>query len=180
MKYKVFIDTETGGLSPNLHDVLTLACVIDDENKQTIFSKEWLIKGTRVTEEALNVNKINLIEHNKVAQTIDEVAQELLELFKEKEINDYVIVGQNVMFDIGFITRQIYPQNNTNPFINCFIHDTKQMAQTYKLKNNVDLPKLNLQTLTEHFGMTVNFHNALEDVKATRHVYYSLLERLQK
>ena len=74
----LFIDTETGGLNPNKHSLLSLAMVVW-ENMKIIDSQELLINDGKlsVTEEALSINKIDIENHKQSAippsQAIEEI-----------------------------------------------------------------------------------------------------------
>jgi DNA polymerase-3 subunit epsilon len=69
----LFIDTETGGLDPNKHSLLSLAMVIW-EDMEIIDSQEILINDgiLSATKEALSINKIDLEKHKQSAISSDE------------------------------------------------------------------------------------------------------------
>ncbi len=64
----LFIDTETGGLNPNKHSLLSLAMVVW-EDMEIIDSQELLINDGKlsVTEEALSINKIDIEKHKQIS-----------------------------------------------------------------------------------------------------------------
>ncbi len=64
----LFIDTETGGLNPDKHSLLSLAMVVW-EDMEIIDSQELLINDGKlsVTEEALSINKIDIEKHKQSA-----------------------------------------------------------------------------------------------------------------
>ena len=105
--YYVAFDNETGGLTKDC-SLLTSHFIIADEQLNVIEELGLVIKPNdhqpyRVQATALAVNKINLIEHDKVAITQSEAAQKLF-LFLKKHSNNGQIklipIGHNVSFDI--------------------------------------------------------------------------------
>lgn len=131
MSFNAFVvDTETGGLNPAEADILTIGIVpiVDGAIQE---GREWKIKGKRVQAKAMEVNKINLDEHNKVAQGRNEVRSEIEEYIKEiMGDKQYVTVGHNLGFDLKFI-EQLSPKlldyfNQRNSL------DTKQLATFFK------------------------------------------------
>lgn len=103
-----FCDTETGGLDPEVHSLLTLTITVTGKDLVPIDSLSLKIKHANyvVTAEALRINKINLVEHDKVAMPVS-TAQTLLDNFilthgssKDRPI----FAGHNPGFDERFIT----------------------------------------------------------------------------
>jgi len=126
----IVVDTETGGLSPKDADILTIGVVPIVEGAIQE-GREWKIKGTRVNAKAMEVNGINLDEHNKVAQTRNEVRDEVVAYIKEvMGEKEYVTVGHNLPFDLKFIEQlnpgllQYFSVRNSL--------DTKQLATFFK------------------------------------------------
>lgn len=173
----LFLDTETGGLNPKENDVLTFAYNID-KDKETLIRLQYNVKANpkRVTPEALEINKINLEEHNKAAWSKEEVADHFIKTLKLLEPCEIRLVGQNILFDLRFLEHNIFNKGN-NPFIKMKINDTVLLSRKYSYKNNINLPNHKLSTLSEHFGYKTEFHDAMNDVLATRHVYYKLTKK---
>ncbi len=88
----LFIDTETGGLDPYKHSLLSLAMVIW-EDMEIIDSQELLINDgiLSVTKEALSVNNIDIGKHKQSAisssQTIEKILLFISKHFPHKEKN---------------------------------------------------------------------------------------------
>ena len=63
---RLFIDTETGGIDPQKHALLSIGLVVWD-NGSIIASKEILIKqgDKSITQRSLNINKIDCAKHNQ-------------------------------------------------------------------------------------------------------------------
>lgn len=103
------------------------------------------------------------------APPIDEVFPQLLEF-----IGDRVIVGHNIRFDLGFLNaaaeRLGYPRLANKSVDTCALG--RRLVRS-------EVRNLRLATLASHFRSPVRpNHRALEDARATAHVFHSLLERV--
>ena len=104
-KYLV-IDTETGGFLEKKHDILSIGYIVTTRTLRVIEKGEILIKGSprRVTKKALEVNKINLKEHNKKALPKRKAVKLFQDIIREHWSDMHpTIVGQNVPFDTRFL-----------------------------------------------------------------------------
>ena len=185
--YKLFIDCETSGLDPVKNQVLTTALVICDENENVVSSKELKLKqieGRIIDEKALEVNKINLAEHNEKALPIAEFCLEV-----EKFLTQYLsynppyskvrVYGHNVKFDLDFLKHTFNKTYVEYPF-HYHYQDTMIIAVLFKDLGvlPIDL-RINLGSLCAYFGINAEFHNALEDTVATAKLYFKMLDLLR-
>ena len=88
-------------------------------------------------------------------------------------IGDAVIVGHNVRFDLSFLNaaaeRLGYP---------CLANRSVDTASLTRRLARTEVRNLKLGTLAAHFRSPVTpNHRALEDARATAHVFFALLER---
>lgn len=104
----LFIDTETGGLDPTKHALLSVGvCVL--ENGEIRHKMEFPVRNyneSLVCEEtAMAVNKIDLYQHNMVAISEELVVDSLIALAASiaEPGEKCVVAGHNVQFDIGFL-----------------------------------------------------------------------------
>ena len=106
------IDTETGGIDPDRHSLLSLAAVVwadgRIEGEIEIFVAE---PDITVTARAMEINRIDLIEHAHKAMAPAEALARLLSFVADHFRSDLaageqlVLAGHNVGFDIGFLRR---------------------------------------------------------------------------
>ena len=111
MKYLCF-DTETGGLEPTKHDLLSVTFFVVNaatdkvEDKLELFIKPEAGEPYRVTAEALKVNKIDLVKHDAIAISTTEAALKvkifLNNVFMRGHKERLIPLGHNVPFDIAF------------------------------------------------------------------------------
>lgn len=169
-KYTIILDTET---SEFYKDMLQLAYVICDDNGNVITTVNKYVKNRLPTNDS---TKIHGIDINKIkAEGIDfrEVINELVTNLSECKY----VVGHNLQYDLTTILNDIRSyginivDDNNNPILNIFknieLKDTMQMNGS----------KIKLEALYEKlFGNKFDgAHNALNDVEATKKIYYKLL-----
>ena len=82
MEYRdriIFIDTETGGLHPAYHSLLSVG-LVEWESGNILQTKEILVDDgeLKATDEALAINKIDLSRHRESAISQKETVQEIL------------------------------------------------------------------------------------------------------
>ena len=106
------IDTETGGIDPDRHSLLSIAAVVWADGR--IESEIQILVGeadVTVTARALEINRIDLVEHARGAVPPAEALSRLLEFVAEhfrlelESGEQVVLVGHNVAFDVGFLKR---------------------------------------------------------------------------
>ena len=101
----LFIDTETGGLDPELYSLLSIGLVVWSDF-DILDSTEILIyqEPINVNDQALEINQINLEEHKSKALNSN-TAMKMLKSFISNNfnpINKITLAGHNLTFDVGF------------------------------------------------------------------------------
>ena len=176
----VFIDTETGGLDPKYHSLLSIG-LVQWENTKITRTKEILINDgeLNVTDAALAINKIDLSSHIVNAITQEEAIQEIL-LFIEWSGNQkekITLAGHNVCFDIRF-TRHLFESQNYN-FEDYFSHrsiDTSSILHYLYFAGKIDRKIVGSSDAFKHFEIEVKGrHTALGDAIATAELFTRLI-----
>jgi DNA polymerase-3 subunit epsilon len=181
----LFIDTETGGLDPGKHSLLSLAMVVW-EDSEILDSMEVLINDgvLSVTREALSVNKIDLEKHKQSAISPSQAMDEILSFTgkhfpRHGKIN---LAGHNVHFDIDFLKR-FFVLNNKD-FSQYFSHrviDTSSILHYLYLAGRI---KHKAVSSDEAFGLfdikVEGRHTAIGDTIATAKLFTKLIELSQK
>jgi oligoribonuclease (3'-5' exoribonuclease) len=157
----IAFDVEAGGTTPE-HSLLSAYFVVIDEDLKTVYGElDLLVKPDNgnyvVTAEALQVNKIQLIEHDKVAITESKAGTLLYNFLKTHSSNGtikLIPLGHNVAFDVDFIKQHML--NKTfNQFVAYRMLDTSSQIQFMKLTGQVpsDLAG-SLSEIAIHFGVS--------------------------
>lgn len=190
MKYIVF-DTEAGGTYANQHSLLTAYFKIVDENFNLIKGGELSLSMKpeakkdnhtyHVTAEALEVNGINLIEHEKKSISMS-LAKPLLYNFIREHSEDgkhkLIPVGHNIRGDINFLFANLINKGNWQQYVSYRHLDTGTLIQeaqrTGKIPRSVSG---SLSSVAKHFKIDfLGAHNAKFDVEMTIEIWKKLAE----
>jgi DNA polymerase-3 subunit epsilon len=191
MRYLI-LDTETGGLDPTKHSLLTAYFRITDENFQAIDSLSIKLKPEdgvyRVTKRALQVNKINLLTHDMDAIVPEEAYRRLttfLNRHSKGGEEKLTPIGHNPTFDEAFIKTAILAHNKFGVtgdetwrmYVDYHRIDTASLVEILKLKGA--MPKSvssSLTSLATFFGIdNSGAHDAEIDVDITIDVLKAML-----
>lgn len=181
------MDNETGGLHEDV-SLLTSYLEVVDENLNVIDSLSLFVKPNNgvYTVEAggLEINKINLVEHDKVAITYSEAGQ-LLFKFLKKNSNDGEIklipVGKQVHGDVRWLQQHLLGKKTMDKFVSYRTVDITGIAMTLQIKGK--LPQdlgLSLGSLVQYFGIVIPgaTHEAKYDTQATMLVWQRLMDMI--
>ena len=104
-KRVLFIDTETGGLDPQKHSLLSIGFVVWDDG-DLIDEREFFVRSDDylVTPRALDINKINLCELYECGEYLEDLVREIDEyISKYFSYDGWIIIGgHNVAFKVFF------------------------------------------------------------------------------
>lgn len=171
-----FIDTETTGLDPLRHEIISIAIITEygDGRIERWSSKIRPEHIDTASEKALKVNGYNSYEWCD--------APSFFEVFNviQQKLRKGIIVGHNVAFDIAFL-RQAYIDLGEDP------DDKKTGIARYKI-DTITLAHEHLQPMGMWFlGLdsirkflgwdTEGAHTALQDAEDCRRLYWSLLRK---
>jgi DNA polymerase III alpha subunit (gram-positive type) len=190
MELTLAFDTETGGLDPSKTSLLTAYFVMLNENLEAIDELELNIKKEKreaysVTAEALEINKINLIElHNaKESVTVDVARLKLFDFLKKHRAdgaNLIVPMAHNFTFDIGFVYEHLMPKETWDKFVDYHVLDTAVEANFLKRKGKIpkNIPT-SLNALAKYFKMDLS-RGALHTAKFDTVLMVGVLEEMMK
>ena len=166
-----FLDTETTGLNPLIHEVIDIHVILCQlPNLEIVGDAGGLVKPDWIEladPKALEVNGFDEARWAQNARPWPEVWKKVRPLLERG-----LIVGQNPSFDIAFINAmgERYDTIRLRPFRTI---DTKTLA--LPLRQNGVLKKLSLDSLCQHFGIDIEgAHSAKADCYRTLEVYRRL------
>ena len=172
----LIVDTETGGLIPQEHDLLTIGLIVW-ENKELKDELELKISKEeyRTTMEALNVNKINLEELRKEGLPEKEVITKLIAFVKKNFGKEKpTVCGHNVNFDVGFL-RELFKRNffKYGKYLSYRTLDTMSILTFLFLQGKTETKLGKLDDAISYFNLEITEaerHTALGDAKVTAKV----------
>lgn len=181
----VFIDTETGGIDPQKHSLLSIGVVVWDKDIGIISQKEFFVKSKQyiVTRKAQGINKFDIEAHNKIAQDSIIVINELISFLRNyfPENTAFPVVGHNIQFDINFL-KEFFKKNGRS-FNNYFAHrsiDTYSIFKAMTIAGIIDKSLNSSSDAFSYFNIKVQQrHSALYDCIATVELFENLLSLLK-
>lgn len=186
----IAFDCETGGLKTDM-SLLTAYFVVLESDMTTIIGElDMKIKPNAggaysITAEALSVNKIDLIEHDKTAITEGEAAQKLYAFLQEMSPNGtkkLIPIGHNVSFDEDFVAAHLMNKANWNRFVSYRKLDTGAVSELLRATGHLPTTvKGSLIDLANFFGIKLpDAHTAKGDTLATVKVLRKIIRILKE
>jgi oligoribonuclease (3'-5' exoribonuclease) len=182
----IWFDTETGGLNPKVHSLLTAYFAICDKDLNLIDELELQLKPSdlsklNLTQEAMNVNKINIDEHLKDPNTItyEEGRVKLKQFLLKNKIKgkrkSFMPAGHNIQFDKEMIWEQLMPQDEFEEEVHYRTIDTSNICNFLKDVEILPDDVGNLESLVDLFKVAKReTHNAKGDVLMNIEVYRAM------
>ena len=184
------IDTETGGIDPDRHSLLSIAAVVWDDGRVAGEIEILVGEGDlTVTARALEINRIDLVEHARRAVPPADALSQLLEFVVEHfrpELGigeQVVLVGHNVAFDAGFLRRlcrlagAAFPAEFSHRML-----DTASVLRFLSLAGFVPASAIASSEAFTYFDVHIPAefrHTALGDARATAELLTRLLGLIQ-
>ena len=158
----VVIDFETTGLSAKTNEIIQLSA-LKYEGKKEVARFDQLVKPQR-SSLSPQISRLTGIHSSDLikAPTIDEVFDDYLDF-----LEDDLLVGHNVSFDMSFLEAEMERQSRVEFFES---YDTYTQAQ----KKMTFLQNYKLSTIKYFFDMNLKSHNALNDCLITARLYQYL------
>ena len=180
-RYLVF-DTETGGLDPQSHSLLTLGLVAC-EGADVLETLELKVRHEPyvVSAGGLKVNRIDLVTHHESAFEPTVVIQKVMQ-FCDRHFGPepLTLVGHNISFDFEFMKRFLALQGiNIESRFHHRTVDTHSIAKALREKGKLPQMRLSSDELFRYFSIHVpedQRHTALGDALATHTLYLRLVE----
>ena len=178
-------DSEAGGIGDNT-SLLTAYFVALDNNFNTIDDLYLRVKPAdciyNVTAEGLEINGINIVEHNKLADTPDVCMQKLIDFVKlhsDQGRDRLVPIGHNVAFDIRRYKLQILRRPaQIDKYVDHRCIDTCAVARFLQLTNKLPSKmSISLDELSRFFKIP---KPEIHDAKTDTHVSISVLKEFIK
>lgn len=182
--YLIF-DTETGGIGLE-KSLLTAYFLVTDHKFNTISDLYLYVKPDdgiyRVEAEALDINLINLREHNKIAIPYKKAGTNLYKFlddaYKLTNKNRFIPVGHGMSGDFDHIFDKLIGRSTWETFVSYRRLDTSVATQFLKSCGSLpDSISGSLESLAKYFNVVQGQqHDAKSDVLMTRDVLKELIK----
>ena len=181
------IDTETTGLDASKHQTLEVGIIIFDDDMKIVDYGNYLVKHGEyvVSPKAMEINGIDLIEHEKQADTADVACEKIISLLERNHADEdgrYVFAGQNCAFDRKFMNALFESASAEDKakwerLIGYHSLELQTLAMGAKLKGDIDIGRYNLDTIAAALNVP-KVDVVVDGVENARHraLYDCLLE----
>lgn len=188
MQKILYFDVETTGLDPNKNDITQFAAIVEIDGvvKEEVNWRCQPLDWKAVDEEALKITGVSL-EELKTFQTPDKMFHDMARLFakyidKFDKNDKFYPAGHNVGFDLEFL-QQFWIKNGsvygTGSYQNWRTLDSRAICNFLSLKGIIPCKDIKLKTLCDYFGIEIQAHDALSDIRATRLLIKKVMEYMK-
>jgi DNA polymerase-3 subunit epsilon len=176
---KIFhFDVETTGTDPVIHDIVQLAYIIEidgrDKEGGNLFMQPFDYDA--ITEEALALNKLTIeqlrtfedprVVYCSLCKTLSRYVD------KYDRSDKFHPAGYNVRFDCDCLKEWFLKNGDVyyGSWFNWKQIDPLRVLHFMDGMGVISLPDYKLETVCAHYGIEIDAHEALSDIKATREI----------
>lgn len=178
LRYQVvaFLDVETTGLDPKLHEIVEISAVAVD-GSVLLDTKVKPVNIETASARALEVNGYNEADWAN-APTFDEIKDDVMKALKHK-----VVVAHNPNFDRSFVIEALDRCGVEKAYrkVRRHVVDTTTLAWEHLVPCGLD--RLNLEAICEFLGVPLDRetrHGSLPDAQACRGAYLMMLRATEE
>ena len=178
---RLVIDTETTGLRPDSHQVLTIGMSlinVTPSKLKFVDDRHLFVKHDEynLSKTAMRITGININDHHKIGIFPKKACKRVNQFLDLHSLNDIPIVGHCVHFDQNFLRVMFEDEGLELPFSKQK-EDTRYIWENLKRQGLINpFKNAKLGTIAEHFGIDYSqAHDALADCKITAKVYHKML-----
>ena len=173
---QLFLDIETTGFSRDWNEIIELAAVLYDSDKEEIVDS-FHMYARPVRGIPANITELTGITNEKVSGCEPEwnMLLDFCNWYDDHSIEQ--IIGHNCKaFDLQFIEAKCTKYNLNWGGKNTPIVDTLSYARQLKKKGLLNTENLKQPTLGKFYGINYEAHSALADVRALIKIYQKMLK----
>lgn len=168
MKAYLYLDVETTGLNPALNDVVQLACIPIINGVEHAPFNEFCqpTNWNNIEDAASRVHGITR-EHMLSFQSPIELVDKFVRYLSSFNVK-FVMSGYNTNFDRSFVAALFQKTGKHAQFSSLFSSEIRDVyARAKGVKDKLKTTKFKLVNLAEEFGIEINAHEAMSDIRAT-------------
>lgn len=166
----LLIDTETTGFDSEKHQILEIGMLVLEQG-EVINSLNIKLKHKEyvLTAGAMKANKIDIVKHEEDALNVKDACEKILAFLECNYSGEhYLVVGQNVDFDIKFIEKLFLSAYKIKDFRNFVGYRKLDLMQLFLIRNiegKIKAEKQDLDYMLNALNIEVpaDRHSALTD-----------------
>ena len=182
----LFLDTETGGLDPHKHSLLSIGVVVWDALAGELFSDEYFVSSDDyiITKTAMQLNHFDEYSHKQNALNPECIVDNIIKIKQEyfSEYPSIPLAGHNIVFDIQFVKKMFSSCGRS--YEKVFSHRSVDTYSIIKYLADCNLLPDEINSSAKafkYFGIHVNGrHTALGDAEATMQLYSKLVSKMKE
>lgn len=185
----LFLDDEMGGLERDKYSLLTVYLLMTDDKFNFVSDLYLYLKPDdgiyKVCGEAMNVNRIDLKVHDRLAIPYKEGSTKLYNWLKQltnEGKNKATVVGHGVYGDVEWITWHLMSRGSWETFTSYRKLDTQAVCQFLKACGLFpETVSGSLVSIARYFGIPVDeneAHDAKYDTELTYKVFMALVKQM--
>ncbi len=189
MSKVIWIDTETTGLEFEKHGLREVACIVEIDNividefllyiDTTTYKNEKYI--SKYVKDAMGITEDKLKEYPSSASQMEVFRKKVEQHIDLEDKNDkFMFAGFNVKFDSEFIKDWYKDNGCAKYFYKSFGYqeiDVLGFVRKLKYLELFETENNQLKTLSNHFDIEIDAHEALSDIQATKKLDELLSDR---
>lgn len=178
----LYFDTETTGVDPRVHEITQFAAIVEIDG-HVVEEVNWRCQPTRW--DAINASAIQTtgvsIDQLKTFQPASEMFHQIKVLLSKyiakytRMPDKFYPAGHNVQFDLDFLNAFFKQHGDLDDqewgitsYQNWRALDSRVMANFLLAAGHISTYDVKLETLCSEFGIKIDAHDALSDIRATR------------
>jgi len=188
----LYFDTETTGVDYLKHDITQFSAIleIDGEVVEEVNFRCQPSRWENISEQALIVTGIT-VDQLRTYQKPEEMFKQIKDLLgkyipKYTKMGDkFYPAGHNVSFDLNFLDSFFKLHGNSDDqkwgitsYQNWRALDSRVFSNFLGVCGKLPTENMKLSTICEHYGIELEAHDALSDIRATRKVIHKMIEIL--
>jgi len=181
----LWIDVETTGLNPILHEIIEIA-ILPERGGELLEPFVAQVRPERVKQINPSALEVNGFTQEEIMgfPSRNNAYSRMIPYLREVERHpiDMVLAGHNLAFDVAFLQRFYW-----DCALDHFSLATARRWDTYSVASALQLAglpmpdRLSLGALAEHFGVKQErAHRALDDAKTARAVWWAMIDQIRE
>lgn len=175
----IVVDVETTGTNPKNHSIISIGALDFSNSKNQFYGECAPFKEAKIDQEALKINGFTEQEIKSKEKALEELIKEFLNW--SKKIDNKVLAGENIWFDVAFLKESVKKSNQEWIFGRRFV-DLHTSSYIHHLLNNKEpltkgISILSLDKTLKYVGLPPEPkpHHALQGAKLEAEAFSRLI-----